>query len=165
MPRFCRLSVTGALFFLLALLVMPPLMGKALAVPVTTKYYSVELPPDWVVVNGPAKVKDAVQVLLGQKNHKASALIIVGPAKAGEAEAAARANAQRLGGSSPVLRQGQWEFTFEQQGLKGYGIVREDAPSGVLLMLVVSGDLAMTDFVYKMRGPYKALMPLKPTLP
>ncbi|CAK7055893.1 MAG: hypothetical protein DESF_02372 [Desulfovibrio sp.] len=165
MPRFCRLSVTGALLFLLALLAVPPLTGKALAVPVTTKYYSVELPPDWVVVNGPAKVKDAVQVLLGQKNHKASALIIVGPARPGEAEVAAKANAQRLGGSSPVLRQGQWEFAFEQQGLKGYGIVREDAPSGVLLMLVVSGDFAMADFVYKMRGPYKALMPLKPKQP
>ncbi len=165
MPRFRRLTVTGALLFLLALLVLPPLTGKAQAVPVTTKYYSVDLPADWVVVNGPAKVKDAVQVLLGQKDHKASALIIVGPAKAGEAEAAARANAQRLGGGKPVLRQGQWEFTFEQQGLKGYSIVREDASSGVLLMLVVSGDLGMADFVYKMRGPYKALMPLKPRLP
>ncbi len=164
MPRFCRFTVTGALFFLLALLALPPLLGKAQAVPVTTKYYSIDLPADWVVVNGPAKVKDAVQVLIGQKNHKSSALIIVGPAKAGEAEAAAKANAKRLGGSSPVLRQGQWEFTFEQQGLKGYSVVREDAPSGVLLMLVVSGDLAMADFVYKMRGPYKALMPLKPRL-
>lgn len=164
MPRFCRFTVTGALFFLLALLALPPLQGKAQAVPVTTKYYSIDLPADWVVVNGPAKVKDAVQVLIGQKNHKASALIIVGPARAGEAEAAAKANAKRLGGSSPVLRQGQWEFTFEQQGLKGYSVVREDASSGVLLMLVVSGDLAMADFVYKMRGPYKALMPLKPRL-
>ncbi len=164
MPRLCRFTVTGALFFLLALLALPPLVGNVQAVPVTTKYYSIDMPADWVVVNGPGKVKDAVQVLLGQKDHKASALIIVGPAKAGEAEAAAKVNAQKLGGSNPVLRQGQWEFTFEQQGLKGYGVVREDPSSGVLLMLVVSGDLAKADFVYKMRSPYKVLMPLKPRL-
>ena len=61
-----------------------------------------------------------------------------------------------------MLRQGQWEFTFEQQGVKGYGIVREDKASGVLLMMLASGDLKMADFIYKMRGPYKALVPLKP---
>ena len=166
MPRFCRLSVTGALLFLLALLAVPPLTGKALAVPVTTKYYSVELPPDWVVVNGPAKVKEAVQVVVGQKDHKSSALIIVGPAGSGEAEQAAVGNARRLDGTKPVLRaNGQWEFTFAQNGVKGYCVVREDAPSGLLLMLIVSGDFKLADFVYQMRGPYKALMPLPPVLP
>ena len=162
MQSFCRFKMSWAMFCLLALMVLPPLAGSAQAVPVTTKYYSIELPANWVVVNGPSKVKDAIQVLLGQKEHKSSILIIVGPAKAGEAETAARANAQRLGGSTPVLRQGQWEFTFEQQGVKGYGIVREDKSSGVLLMMLVSGDLKMADFIYKMRGPYKALVPLKP---
>ena len=165
MPFFCRFKTTWALFCLLALLGLSSLTSSAQAVPVTTKYYSLELPADWVVVNGPGKVKDAIQVLLGQKDHKASILIIVGPAKAGEAEAAVKANAQRLGGSTPVQRQGQWEFTFEQQGVKGYGIVREDKSSGVLLMMLVSGDLKMANFVYNIRGPYKALMPLKPQLP
>ena len=162
MQSFCRFKMLWAVFCLLAVTVLPPLAGSAQAVPVTTKYYSIELPADWVVVNGPGKVKDAIQVLLGQKEHKSSILIIVGPAKAGEAETAARANAKRLGGSTPVLRQGQWEFTFEQQGVKGYGIVREDKSSGVLLMMLASGDLKMADFIYKMRGPYKALVPLKP---
>lgn len=165
MPSFHRIKTAWALVCLLTLLGLSPLAGSAQAVPVTTKYYSMELPADWVIVNGPSKVKDAIQVLMGQKDHKASVLIIVGPAKAGEAEAAAKANAQRLGGSAPVQRQGQWEFTFEQQGVKGYGVVREDKPSQVLLMMLVSGDLKMANFVYNMRGPYKALMPLKPQLP
>ena len=60
---------------------------------------------------------------------------------------------------------GQWEFTFEQNGVKGYGIVREDAQSKLLLMLVVSGDLRMAGFVYNMRSPYRALMPQPPQLP
>ena len=34
--------------------------------------------------------------------------------------------------------------------------------AGVLLMMLASGDLKMADFIYKMRGPYKALVPLKP---
>ena len=138
---------------------------QAHAVPLTTKYYGLDLPQDWVVVSGPVKVQEAVQVVMGQKDHKSSALIIVGPANAGEAEQAARGNAKRLGGTAPVLRNGQWEFAFEQKGVKGYGIVREDAQSKLLLMLVVSGDLRMASFVYNMRGPYRALMPQPPQLP
>ena len=64
-----------------------------------------------------------------------------------------------------MFRNGQWEFTFEQSGVKGYGIVREDTQSKLLLMLVVSGDARMASFVYKMRGPYRALMPQQPQLP
>ena len=86
------------LFCSLVLTVVLPL--AAWAAPLTTPYYSLDLPPDWVVVSGPVKLQDAVQVLLGQKDHKASALIIAGPAQPGEAEQAARANAQRLGGGN-----------------------------------------------------------------
>ncbi|SDF98679.1 hypothetical protein SAMN05192586_1222 [Desulfovibrio legallii] len=133
------------------------------AAPLTTQYYSLDLPPDWVVVNGPVKLQGAVQVLLGQKDHKASALIIAGPAQPGEAEQAARANARRLGGNEPVRRaDGQWEFAFIQEGVKGLGLAREDPAARLLLMLVVSGDAARADFVYRMRGPYKALLPVAP---
>lgn len=161
MPQsFCRCAARVLPLFLLLLFA-----AQAQATPLTTKYYSLDLPADWVVVNGPAKVQEAVQVVMGQKDHKSSALIIVGPANAGEAELAAKGNAQRLQGSKPVLRNGQWEFTFEQSGVKGYGIVREDTQSKLLLMLVVSGDAHMASFVYKMRGPYRALMPQQPQLP
>ena len=150
----------------LPLLVLAVFMAvQAQAVPLTTKYYSLDLPADWVVVSGPVKVQEAIQVVMGQKDHKSSAMIIVGPANAGEAEQAAKGNAQRLGGTAPVLRNGQWEFTFEQKGVKGYGVVREDTQSKLLLMLVVSGDARMASFVYKMRGPYRALMPQQPQLP
>ena len=158
--KYCRLAAR-----VLPLVLLVLIAAQVHAAPLTTKYYSLDLPPDWVVVNGPAKVQDAVQVVVGQKDHKSSALIIAGPANPGEAEQAARGNAQRLQGSSPVLRNGQWEFTFEQSGVKGYGIVREDTQSRLLLMLVVSGDARMASFVYKMRGPYRALMPQPPQIP
>ena len=73
---------------LLALL-LPALAGGLCAAPLTTKYYSLDLPPDWVVVNGPVTRNGAVQVLLGQKDHKTSAAVIVGPAEPGDAEKAA----------------------------------------------------------------------------
>ena len=158
---FCR----GALRALPLLVLAVFMAVQAQAVPLTTKYYSLDLPADWVVVSGPVKVQEAIQVVMGQKDHKSSAMIIVGPANAGEAEQAAKGNAQRLGGTAPVLRNGQWEFTFEQKGVKGYGVVREDTQSKLLLMLVVSGDLRMANFVYNLRGPYKALMPQQPQLP
>ncbi len=160
--KFIRLVMRGLPLLVLTVL----LAAQAQAAPLTTKYYSLDLPADWVVVNGPTKVQEAVQVVMGQKDHKSSALIIVGPANAGEAEQAAKGNAKRLQGSTPVLRSnGQWEFTFEQKGVKGYGIVREDAQSKLLLMLVISGDARMANFVYSMRGPYRALMPQQPQLP
>ena len=157
---FCRGALRALPLFVLAVF----MVVQAQAVPLTSKYYSLDLPADWVVVSGPVKVQEAIQVVMGQKDHKSSALIIVGPANAGEAEQAAKGNAQRLGGTAPVLRNGQWEFTFEQKGVKGYGIVREDTQSKLLLMLVVSGDLRMANFVYNLRGPYKSLMPQQPQL-
>ena len=157
---FCR----GALRALPLLVLAVFMSVQAQAVPLTTKYYSLDLPADWVVVSGPVKVQEAIQVVMGQKDHKSSAMIIVGPANAGEAEQAAKGNAQRLGGTAPVLRNGQWEFTFEQKGVKGYGVVREDTQSKLLLMLVVSGDLRMANFVYSLRGPYRALMPQQPQM-
>ena len=158
---FCR----GALRALPLLVLAVFMAVQAQAVPLTTKYYSLDLPADWVVVSGPVKVQEAIQVVMGQKDHKSSAMIIVGPANAGEAEQAAKGNAQRMNGTKPMLRNGQWEFTFEQKGVKGYGIAREDAQSKLLLMLVVSGDARMANFVYSMRGPYRALMPQPPQLP
>ena len=157
---FCRGALRALPLFVLAVF----MAVQAQAVPLTTKYYSLDLPADWVVVSGPVKVQEAIQVVMGQKDHKSSAMIIVGPAEAGEAESAAKGNSQRLGGTAPVLRNGQWEFTFEQKGVKGYGVVREDVQSKLLLLLVVSGDLRMANFVYSLRGPYRALMPQQPQM-
>ncbi|MBE6442392.1 MAG: hypothetical protein E7022_08760 [Desulfovibrio desulfuricans] len=161
MPVVARIGMLWLLLW--AWVVLPG--APAQAVPLTTKYYSLALPADWVVVNGPAEVKGAVQVLLGQKDHKSSVLLLVGPARPGEAQQAAEANARRLGGGKPVQRGGQWEFFFEQKGVRGCGIAREDKASGLLLMLLVSGDLKRADFVYAMRGPYKALIPNPPQRP
>ena len=38
--------------------------AQAHAVPLTTKYYGLDLPPDWVVVSGPVKVQEAIQVVM-----------------------------------------------------------------------------------------------------
>ena len=63
----------------LPLLVLAVFMAvQAQAVPLTSKYFSLDLPADWVVVSGPVKVQEAIQVVMGQKDHKSSALIIVG---------------------------------------------------------------------------------------
>lgn len=154
MPVFRRVTVLVILLLSLA--------GPSLGVPLSTKYYSLDLPPDWVVINGPAKQNGAVQVLLGQKDHKASAALIVGPAQPGDAKKAADTGSQRLKGSPPAVRDGQLQFSFEQKGVKGYSVVREDAQSRLLLVLIVSGDVPQADFIYGMRSPYKALIPRKP---
>ena len=75
MPQnFILLVMRGLPLIVLTVL----LAAQAQAAPLTTKYYSLDLPADWVVVNGPTKVQEAVQVVMGQKEHKSSALIIVG---------------------------------------------------------------------------------------
>lgn len=136
--------------------------AQAQAAPVTTQYYSLDLPADWVVAAGPEKRANVVSVLLGRKDHKSSASLIVGAVQPGEAEKAAKSGAERLKGSKPVFTNGQWHFTFEQQGVKGYSVVREDPKAKVLLILMVSGDTASANFVYAMRSPYKALIPQRP---
>ena len=104
------MKIVARVVLLLALL-LPAFAGRISAAPLTTKYYSLDLPPDWVVVNGPTKQNDAVQVLLGQKDHKTSAAVIVGPAKPGDAEKAAEAvHGTRLAGRGQVFRgpRGRW---------------------------------------------------------
>lgn len=61
-----------------------------------------------------------------------------------------------------MVRDGQVQFSFEQKGIKGYSVVREDTQAKLLLVLIVSGDLRLADFIYGMRGPYKALIPRRP---
>ena len=56
----------GALRALPLLLLAVFMAVQAQAVPLTTKYYSLDLPADWVVVSGPVKVQEAIQ----QQNAK-----------------------------------------------------------------------------------------------
>ena len=147
---------------LLAGLVFTMAAGAA-AAPLTTKYYSLDPPPDWIVLNGPKTAKDgSVHILLGQKNHRCSASLTVFPASPGLAEKRAREAARLLGGTQPVARNGQLEFAFKKMGDNGYCVVREDKQSKLLIMVIVSGDLRQADFIYSMRGDYPALVPVKP---
>lgn len=138
--------------------------GGACAAPLTTKYFGLNLPPDWTVLDGPRKEGKSVRVQLGNKAKTAAVALVVGPARPGDAEKAADAYAKRLLGAKPVARNGQICFTFGHQGERGYAILREDVLSGLLLICIVSGDLKAADFIYEMRGPYKALRPVRPEL-
>jgi hypothetical protein len=152
-----------------SILAAAPLAGLLLAVsvaaaaPLTTKYYSLELPPDWKVIDGPKTRKDIVHVLLGQMNHKCSASLTVSSAAPGEAEKKAREAAKLLNGARPVLRNGQLEFTFRKMGDRGYCVIREDKQSKLLIMLIVSGDIRQANFIYSMRSDYPALVPGRPS--
>jgi hypothetical protein len=137
----------------------------ATAAPLTTKYYTLELPPDWKVVDGPKIQKDVVHVLLGQTRHKCSASVTVSSAAPGEAEKKAREAAKLLNGTRPVSRNGQMEFTFKKMGDRGYCIIREDKQAKLLIMVIVSGDTRQANFIYSMRGGYPALVPARPSSP
>ncbi|MCR5563911.1 MAG: hypothetical protein K6F46_11220 [Desulfovibrio sp.] len=136
--------------------------GGACATPLTTQYFGLNLPPDWMVLDGPRKEGKSVRVQLGNKAKTAAVALAAGPARPGDAEKAADAYAKRLRGTKPTVQNGQLYFTFGHQGEHGYAILREDALSGLLLICIVSGDLKAADFVYEMRGPYKALRPVRP---
>lgn len=153
------LKPCATLFCLLALALWP---CQPHAAPMSTSHYGLDLPADWVVADGPVNRQGATQVLLGRKDHKASASIVVGPSKPGDAAKAAASVAKRLNATKPEKRNGQLQFLFEREGVKGFGIVREDAKAKLLLVLIASGDLGAMDFLFRMRGPYPALKPVSP---
>ncbi|MDR3358054.1 MAG: hypothetical protein LBN96_04205 [Desulfovibrio sp.] len=135
----------------------------ATAAPLTTKYYSLELPPDWKILDGPKARKDMVHVLLGQIKHKCSASVTVSSAAPGEAEKKAWEAAKLLNGARPALRNGQLEFSFKKMGDSGYCVVREDKQSKLLIMVIVSGNIRQANFIYSMRSDYPALVPARPS--
>ncbi|MDR1659739.1 MAG: hypothetical protein LBR94_05295 [Desulfovibrio sp.] len=147
---------------LLAVLLMSTAAAVS-AAPLATKYYSLELPPDWKVIDGPKVKKDIVHVLLGQIKYKCSASVTVSSSAPGEAEKKAREAAKLLNGTKPALRNGQLEFTFKKMGDRGYCILREDRQAKLLIMLIVSGDVRQANFIYSMRSGYPALVPARPS--
>lgn len=157
--RFRQGAVAGLCLFWAMLF---SLGGGACAAPLTTKYFGLNLPPDWMVLDGPRKEGKSVRVQLGNKSKTAAVALAVGPARPGDAERAADAYAKRLLGTKPVVQNGQLYFTFGHQGEHGYAILRGDGLSGLLLICIVSGDLKAAEFIYEMRGPYKALRPVRP---
>ncbi|MDR2820186.1 MAG: hypothetical protein LBB60_06635 [Desulfovibrio sp.] len=149
-------------FFTLATLLLLITPAQTGAAPLSTNYFSLDTPADWVIVQGPKKEKGAVHVLLGQKDHKCSTTLTVGPCVPGDAEKAAQNGSKTLGGTPPAARNGQIEFTFDKNGVKGHVIVREDTQAKLLLVLIIAGDAKQADFVYAMRSPYKNLVPRRP---
>ncbi|MDR1776255.1 MAG: hypothetical protein LBR31_00305 [Desulfovibrio sp.] len=156
----CRIAGAAVVLAFAALCVTA---SGAAAETLTTKYYTLDVPQDWKILAGPTEKKGVTHLHLAQKNHKCSVLVNIDKAKPGDAEKCARYSAKVLNGSKPVMRNGQWEFTFKKMGDSGYCIVREDKKAGLLISLVVSGsNLPQANFVYSMRGGYPALVPHKP---
>ena len=129
--------------------------------PVSTKYYSLDIPKDWSVLFGPANDRGTTRLQLGDNAKTTTVAIIVGPSRPGDAEQIARRSADRLK-TTAKKRGNQWEFTARHGKDTMYGIVREDARNSLLMVLTVSGDVAKADFVFQMRTPsYPQLKPEK----
>ena len=140
------------------------LWSVAWATPVTTKYYSLTLPSDWVVLKGPVRGKDNVILQLSNKARSSTATIVVGSVAPGETSKIIEVYAKRLQ-AEPKKQSGQTVFFLRHGQERGYCIVREDTRSQLLLIMAVSGELSKADFLFSLRTPYKALLPVRPSLP
>ncbi|MCR4665848.1 MAG: hypothetical protein K5657_00960 [Desulfovibrio sp.] len=155
-----RPSFLCLLLLLLVSLVVPEAAQARSRVPVTTKYYSITLPEDWVVFKGPVKSRDNIQLQLTNSKRTAVATLVVGRVEAGDAKKVISLYGKRFG--APVIREGQAEFFLTNGKEKGYCIVREDARDRLLLILTVSGEIERANFLFSLRTPYAALLPKKP---
>ena len=135
--------------------------GLVSAYPITTKYYSLDLPANWSVLKGPTRKKDLIFLQLANQKKTATATLVVGPASAAEAQqapymAASRANA------TVYQNQGQTEFSVNHGTEHGFCIFRYDSKSQLLLILTISGDTAETGFIFKIKSPHMQLRPVVP---
>lgn len=147
--------------FLIALLFTLFWAETLCAQPITTKYYSLSLPADWVVLNGPSRGGDNVRLQLSDKDRTVTATLIVGSVQPGEAKKAASVYAKQLK-VTPRQHAGQTEFLLTHGQERGYYVMREDASSRLMLLLTVSGNLRKADFLFRMRSPYPNLVPKPP---
>ena len=136
----------------------------AAVTPVTTKFYSVTLPDDWIVLKGPVRGKDNVLLQMADTTHSTTATLVVGKIAKGETDQLVQMYSKRLQ-SQPNKQKHQTEFFLLHGQERGYCIVREDPSAHLLLILTVSGKLPKADFLFSLRTPYKALVPERPHLP
>ncbi|MBO4369592.1 MAG: hypothetical protein J5803_05790 [Desulfovibrio sp.] len=158
-----KISQTGlwGLGLIIVLLMSWPVSA---ATPVTTKYYSLTLPNDWVVLKGPVRGKDNIILQMADKTHSTTATLVVGKIAPGETRQVVQMYTEQLQ-TQPRMQKRQTEFFLLHGQERGYCIVREDPSAHLLLILTVSGKLPKADFLFSLRTPYKALVPERPNLP
>ena len=154
-------------FFILCFLFLLPASSfakNANALPISTKYYSLSLPSDWVVLRGPEKTRDTITLQLADTKRTTVATLVVGTAMPNEAEKAVALYTKRLQ-VKPTFHAGQAEFYLTHGKEKGFFLLRESKHDHLLLLLTVSGDLEKAGFLFALRTPYSSLRPVKPVLP
>lgn len=145
-------------FFMLGMLGQPVL---GLTFPVTTKYYSLDLPKDWAVLRGPIKQDETLFVQLANTKKTTTATLVVAKASPKTLNEAIKIYSKRLQ-TTPITRQGQTEFKIKHKSDVGYCLLRYEPRSHLLVILSVSGELKNIDFLFKVRTPYVGLFPLRP---
>ena len=149
---------TSAFF---AVLFMVMVSVSAMAQPLTTKYYSLNLPRDWVVLRGPEKENEAIVLQICDQKQSVAAAIAVGHIEKGDGQKVIQAYAKKLA-TQPQTARGQTVFWLKHGKMEGYCLIREDATKKVMLILTVSGDVGKANFLYTMRSPYQGLVPFNP---
>ena len=136
-------------------------VGLSQAYPITTKYYSVNLPANWSVLQGPKRQNEAIFLQIANQKKTATATLVVGKASPKEAQDAPYVAASRV--KAYVLQnQGQSEFSIAHGPEKGFCLFRYDPKSSLLLVLTISGALEESGFLFKMNTPYPKLRPVPP---
>ncbi len=106
------------------------------------KYFSVDIPPDWMLVDEPEEDKDGTFTLIvGRKDHSSVVMLVAGPNGGIDAATLAKSLSSSMGATGePQENKGQYQYEYERDGVRGVACLAVDAKAKLYMMTAVSGD-------------------------
>lgn len=157
--RTTRLPRAVASLLALAFLVALALPAEAVAATFRSPYFTLELPKDWSLVEGPFKKNGGEAAVIGRRDHKASVQIMSGPIKPGEFETIVKGYAHSLRIAEPTVKGQQAMFEASRNGQRLTFIFRCNDSRTKLVIFICNGDMKGMKFLSGMQTKEPGLVP------
>ena len=155
-------TLITALTLLLCLLLAP--LSEAQAGTFRCQYFTLNLPQNWKLINGPFKKGGGETAVLGRRDHKASVQMLYGTSVKENFKTIVEGYANGLKASPKYMDTSQAWFDTTRKGQQFRFIFCQDAAAQVLAIYILNGKPGDMDFIRTgMKTKYKGLVPQKIT--
>lgn len=156
--RPCSPVLLALVLLLLAGLVLPA--GQAEAATFRCKYFTLNLPRNWSLINGPFKKGGGETAVLGRRDHKASVQLIYGTSVKENFRTIVDGYAKSLKAKATYTSASQAWFDTQRKGQTMRFHFCQDEAESLLAIFILNGKPEDMAFVHTgMQTKYKGLVP------
>lgn len=153
-------TLATTLALLLCLLLAP--LSEAQAGTFRCQYFTLNLPQNWKLINGPFKKGGGETAVLGRRDHKASVQMLCGTSVKENFKTIVEGYARGLRASPKFMGTSQAWFDTTRKGQQLRFIFCQDEAAQVLAIYILNGTPKDMDFIRTgMKTKYRGLVPQK----